>query len=172
MLNSVELRECILSAEAVLARLLDPKVSSVAHELLEKKKTGGYLAVATRSAEPLLIVKIGQIEPSISHLCFQYVHEKFVRLAAYEEHYRSFESRAPLEKRYGGAVRDLETIVSFSGLPEGLDEILSMIVLLPSSGFSLPFFLDKMTDNPYVEKLGLEFLQDTVMASIKASAKR
>ncbi len=172
MLNSVELRECIVSAEAVLARLLDPKVSPVATELLEKKKTGGYLVVATRAAEPLLITRIGQIEPAVSHTCFQFAQEKVVRLAAYDEHYRSFESRAPVEKRYGGAIRDLDHIVSFSGLPEGLDEILSMIVLLAHSGFSLPFYLDKMTDNPYVEKLGLEYLQDTVMAAIKATAKR
>ncbi len=166
-----DLLGCVTAAEVILDKLLDVKSSPIATELREKEKLGGYLTIADRSGAPLLIALIGTPLWIDRDAFLAYSQEKARRLAATKSHVRSYESRDPKKKWYGGALRDDDFIVSFSGLPEGVDEIVSLLVLLLHSSFALPVYLEHMKDNPYVEKLGLEFLQDTTMAVIRAVAE-
>lgn len=165
-----ELLNSVLAAEVILDRLLDPKVSSIATELREKRKFGGYLTIALRDGVPILVALVGVPEERKREQCLAFSQEKAKRLAQHKDHFRSWESRDPDAQLYGGALRDTDYIVSFSGLPEELDEVVSLLVLLPHSGFSLTFFLEKLKHNTYVERLGLEFLQDTMMAVIRATS--
>lgn len=96
-----------------------------------KDRSGGYFCLADGAGVPIIIVKVG--EPSIEkrEKYRQFCIEKAARLAQFEGHQSSWQSRDPDYDMWGGAVRikknDDEFIFSFSGFPELADEALMLL---------------------------------------------
>ncbi|MEK7648959.1 MAG: hypothetical protein AAB400_03510 [Patescibacteria group bacterium] len=102
-------------------------VTVTIQELNQPSRAGGFVSLFDFfDPAPHLILKVGsfeQSEPGRGEACFNYSQEKGRRLQQYPDHVSSFQSRNPDEKKWGGAVRGNRVILSFSGLPEILDEL-------------------------------------------------
>ena len=113
---------CVGAAEFWLPRIL-PWISS------KTDSRGGYLCVADlTSGFPLLIQLIGSARLDKMSKYFELCQEKALRLAQNPKHMTSWESRDETQNMYGGAIRQAEKIISFSGLTEEADEALSLRV--------------------------------------------
>jgi hypothetical protein len=113
------------NAEAIVGtanRILD---RILAHFDTGERK-GGYLCVADQNGRPLLILAFGQVNEEKLPKYLEFCQEKALRLASHPEHISSWQSRNEAESRYGGAVRGKRYIFSFSGLPEKLDEVMTI----------------------------------------------
>jgi hypothetical protein len=97
--------------------------STKLHGNLKPARRGGYLAVLVRG-EPgfSLCSRVGIfIDDSEQYLTFS--KEKAERLQGlWHQHLSSWQSRDPDQGRWGGAIRADQIIISFSGLPELVDE--------------------------------------------------
>ncbi|OHB04587.1 MAG: hypothetical protein A2920_01445 [Candidatus Zambryskibacteria bacterium RIFCSPLOWO2_01_FULL_43_17] len=69
---------------------------------------------------------IGEVLPTSES--FFFADEKAKRLSSHPTHVSSWQSRDKERKRYGGAIRAGALILSFSGLPEWVDEALMVAV--------------------------------------------
>ncbi len=89
------------------------------------EKTGGYLTVRRISdGKILLAVGIGSLDENKRAKYHEFSLEKANRLLTNSEHLSSWQSRDPANGKWGGAIRATkgDVIISFSGLPELLDE--------------------------------------------------
>lgn len=93
-------------------------------------RIGGYLCVADgESGLPLFIAPVGHIETAErAKKYLEFCQEKAIRLALYPNHISSWQSRDVASKKYGGAVRARDLIISFSGLKEIDDESVSCFI--------------------------------------------
>ncbi|KKP89096.1 MAG: hypothetical protein UR94_C0043G0007 [Parcubacteria group bacterium GW2011_GWA2_36_10] len=97
---------------------------------------GGFLCIADAfTGLPWLIFNIGEVEEDRWEKCLAYCQEKARRLAEHPNHLASAESRDEDKGQWGGAIRADGIIISFSGLPEMLDECLCL---------ELAFYLDRL----------------------------
>ncbi len=131
-------------------RLLPELVSACG---LDDEK-GGYLCVAdAKTGTPLLVALIG--EKSVETRARTYAEEKCARLATCPSHVSSWQSRDELFQRYGGAIRAGEILISFSGLPEHLDEMLAVSVAIELQKISTVEAVEilKTSDNPHTKLL-------------------
>lgn len=132
------------------------------HGLHDRPTHGGYFTVACGATGVALCVQgIGEVyvEKAPRYL-FNSAVEKPKRLAEHDGHLSSFQS-ADLEvsdsqrSKYAGAVRAGNRILSFSGLPELLDEAIVLVV-----GVQLHYFgkeyaerVAGISKNPYYERV-------------------
>ncbi|HEX8591259.1 MAG TPA: hypothetical protein VF696_00710 [Candidatus Paceibacterota bacterium] len=140
-------------AESILNAFLEQD-SGIANDLIAEGKFGGYLCLACPEGYPFAVVSIGRPDPGKLDRYLTFSQEKARRLAAHPEHRLSFESRDPEKDQWGGAVRGDMFIVSFSGLPERLDEVLSALILVSCDDVEFQDAMSRIAGNPYVEKLG------------------
>lgn len=94
-------------------------------------KDYGYFSVfdTTDGGSFMLIMKIG-FPPQVKNAKYLMLsQEKAIRLFSHPGHSMSWESRNEQENKWGGAVRGVSEIFSFSGLPELADEALMLFVL-------------------------------------------
>jgi hypothetical protein len=93
-----------------------------------KTATGGFLCVASEQGIPFLIAHIGMSDASKAQDRLMFSQEKAMRLAQHRAHHLSRESENKELQRYPGAVRALDVLLSFSGLPGHLDELFMIIL--------------------------------------------
>ncbi|HWH07521.1 MAG TPA: hypothetical protein VNU47_03295 [Candidatus Paceibacterota bacterium] len=115
-------------ANTFLEELID--ASGKREELERKGLIGGYFAVTDKEGQPIYTLQLGAlpVELDRSQGRFEKAVEKAFRLAQNPGHTTSMESANHQYERYGGAVRGVEYLHSFSGLPEKLDEIFSCLM--------------------------------------------
>jgi hypothetical protein len=86
-------------------------------------KKSGYLTIRRKSdGEILLVIKIGDCPQIKAKKYFELSVEKGERLFHHQKHISSWQSRDSEKGRWGGAIIANELIISFSGLPELIDE--------------------------------------------------
>jgi hypothetical protein len=121
----------------------------------EGRTVGGYVCAADLSGVPRLIVAVGEHNAEKWQSQLTFCQEKARRLAAHSSHILSYESRNPDQNEWGGAVRGETLIISFSGLPERLDEVLSLAILCKLKEVTEPeaFILMGRYDNPFMDEL-------------------
>jgi len=96
--------------------------------------TGGYLYVLpTNKAD--LHIPIGILDQTMLAKYRMFSREKAARLNEHPRHWFSSESREPTRDRFGGAARgtagdNSDIIISFSGMPEHIDEAMSLAYLV------------------------------------------
>jgi len=99
-------------------------------------RNNGYCTVANGvNGRPLLIFQVGECPEDKAAHRIDLSQEKALRLIqrANAPHLSSWQSRAPVNDRWGGAVRGNGFILSFSGLPEDADEAVSLVVAVSCS---------------------------------------
>ena len=111
---------------AVYESLEELKKSRVGPLLADRH--GGYFAFTDQVGRPLLLSLIGTVPHEKLDRYRTFCLEKAARLASHVSHDLSRESRNPAKDQYGGAIKSLPYILSFSGLPEELDELLMFMV--------------------------------------------
>lgn len=131
-------------------------------------RKGGYLVIAdARTGMPIISLMVGQIPKEKYQKYFAFAHEKARRL--FESHQKdasivsSWQTRNPDKDQWGGAVLCKRWIVSFSGLPELVDEafsasIAASIQVAPMSK-ALARRIGKISGNSFLEPLLNEALQ-------------
>lgn len=113
-------RELIEALESFFYRVAD---------LHDRDSHGGYFCLADgATGTPLFITGIGKVHPEKIARYFNFAQEKARRLASHLEHVSSAQSRDPEKELYAGAIRAGRYILSFSGLPEALDEAVVLTV--------------------------------------------
>lgn len=95
--------------------------------MLDATHTGGYFCLSDMRGMPLLIIAVGEIDDKKADGCLKYAQEKCRRLVCSNGLLAS-NTRDVLSGQYAGAVKGVNHIYSFSGLPEYLDEA-AMIIL-------------------------------------------
>ena len=132
--------------------------SPVREELVEENRAGGYLCVADMRGEPIMVIGLGDFDPERRALQFEFCQEKVARLAQFPSHRRSMESRNKEAGQYGGALRGDRFLASFSGFPEGLDEVIAGIALCRNGNLTFTQLSEILSDNEYVARLGENWL--------------
>lgn len=105
----------------------DLQLEDLLAKLDDQTRRGGYLCVARVNdgiATPVVIALVGELPDLKLERCIYLCQEKMHRLADHPDHASAWQSRDPKEKKYGGAIRAGDFILSFSGLPELADEAL------------------------------------------------
>lgn len=96
--------------------------------LKEKGSLGGYLCIAREEdGLPLAVILFGDMPREKCEGRLEFSQEKAKRLASHPDHKTSWESRDPANNKWGGAIRGKKYIISVSGLPEELDEVVSAL---------------------------------------------
>jgi hypothetical protein len=95
----------------------------------EGRDIGGYLTVADQNGTPVFVTECGIYVSEKRADYLKFSQEKAIRLAQNKEHQMSSQSRDPDNFKFGGAVRGDNYIISFSGCPEQLDELISTLLL-------------------------------------------
>ena len=86
-------------------------------------KRSGYLTIRSKTNGKILFVaEIGDCPQFKAKRYFEFSVEKGERLFHHPKHISSWQSRDPEKEKRGGAIVGSELIISFSGLPELLDE--------------------------------------------------
>jgi len=86
-------------------------------------KRSGYLTIRRKSDGRILwVAEIGDCPQIKAKKYFEFSVEKGERLFHHPKHISSWQSRDSEKGRWGGAIVANELIISFSGLPELLDE--------------------------------------------------
>jgi hypothetical protein len=89
----------------------------------ETPRSGGYFCAARADdGSPFHLSRWGLVPPSHDEKYRAYVLEKPRRLALHPTHVASSQSRNEKRNEYGGAIRTNQHLLSFSGLPELIDE--------------------------------------------------
>jgi hypothetical protein len=121
------------------------------------ERKGGYFCILEENfSTPLIIARVGVIEAEgEASKYFGFVQEKARRLWVAHSHRSSWQSRNVEENKFGGAVRVGGLIISFSGLTESADEIISLglAYVLGVADKSDIFAISKISANPHMEKL-------------------
>lgn len=103
----------------------------LAEKLAAYKDRGGYLTIVDLKLNAILgTARIGAPPHKKFKKYFRLSVEKALRLLKYPKHNTSRQSRDIKRNKFGGAVRGLQFIVSFSGLPEIWDEALIVCALV------------------------------------------
>jgi hypothetical protein len=92
-------------------------------------KKGACICVSDFKGRPLLVSYLGDPAEAEVDQIWNFAQEKAKRLSAHPAHNRSWDSRDPNNKKYGGAVRGHFVIISISGLPEAVDEAFALGLL-------------------------------------------
>jgi hypothetical protein len=102
-----------------------PKLGAL---LKDQGREGGYLCVANLDGLPLLVCQLGEVASEKRAGYVRNAMEKAARLAKHPDYRLSRESRDPDQNMYGGAVsvREHGLILSFSGYPEHMDELMML----------------------------------------------
>lgn len=124
----------------------------------EEGQEGGVLCVATlESGLPLFTCTFGLLPEEEVREYTEFAQEKAARLAKNSNHWTSWQSRDMdiTPKRYGGAVRTSEYILSFSGFKEEQDEATMLVLavgigMLPGGAAAL---MAQVSNNRYFRKL-------------------
>lgn len=135
-------------------------------DLPVKHSAGGYMCVYVGvvpglgrldvDEPPYAIFRVGAISSSDMCPYYELSQEKALRLMRGvvndgTNHVSSWQSRRPENNQWGGAVRDEDTILSFSGLTEHADEALTLLVAM-ENGLMSPEAAEKiaqMSDNKF-----------------------
>ena len=104
----------------------------------EEGNTGGTFCVlktdrlvADLVSTPLFLAAVGTVSDDAAAASYRvFAQEKALRLLSRPDDVSSFQSRDESEQRWGGAIRAGSYILSFSGLPELMDEALMLAVAL------------------------------------------
>jgi hypothetical protein len=124
------------------------------------KKDSGFLTVFDKvSASVMLCCQIQHCPKGKADQYFTFSMEKARRLQANPDHYTSFQSRDEKSDKYAGAILcRVNTILSFSGLPELADEALMIFVAFKAGWIDEKevLRLSGISQNPYVEKITKE----------------
>jgi hypothetical protein len=127
--------------------------------LEEQQKQGGFLCIADKTGRPLVIHALGSPTAEKWDACLAFCEEKVRRLGMNPTHQRSWQSRNPEQLQYGGAVRGEDFIVSFSGFPEELDEVIAGMALYEGADLSEVADLARiLEDNSFVVAYGADWL--------------
>ena len=95
-----------------------------------KGRSGGYFCLINRETGRILMVAlVGSVPLEKAKRYLTFAIEKAVRLFSYSEHKTSWESRDPIQNKWGGAVAGKHYILSFSGFPEKGDTVLMLRLL-------------------------------------------
>jgi hypothetical protein len=116
-LSHVEFRE----AESLL-RAANDVLRRVFYHFPNERKGGCFCIADIQTGQPYLVVSIGKVAEEKLGKYFLLCQEKARRLAEHPEHLSSWQSRDERMDRFGGAIRTKRYILSFSGLPQKLDE--------------------------------------------------
>lgn len=100
----------------------------------ENRRPGGIFSVFLDkpSRAPLLVLTVRNPLPEKGKQSFDFSLEKGRRLIEHPDHLSSWQSRDPDNSKWGGAIRVGEFILSFSGLPELVDEALMLNLVYPN----------------------------------------
>ena len=132
--------------------------SPVRQQLEEDHRRGGFLCVADLQGRPLLIQAIGKPSDEKWDACLEFCEEKVRRLGMHPDHYRGWESRNLELLHYGGALRGERHLASFSGFPEGLDEVVAGAALYKGNDLCAADLLHVLADNSFVASHGAEWV--------------
>lgn len=136
--------QCSIAMESVVQRFKDHEGWS--------GRAGGYFSVAdAKNGLPLLTILIGEVPLNKAPKYREFAEEKNGRLASHPDHQSSYESRNPDRNEWGGAIRVMDKLLSFSGLPELGDEALMLETARRASMVPFPV-LDRIAqrnNNPY-----------------------
>ena len=123
------------------------------------KRDYGYFSVFDCN-EPggafMLIARIGLPPPEKNEKYLRLSQEKAQRLFSNPLHFSSYQSRDEAKDMWGGAVREVSTILSFSGLPDELaDEALMLFVAYRAGWFveSRVLAIAGRSNNPYIVQI-------------------
>lgn len=126
------------------------------------EKQGGYLTVRV-DGEDSLVCPMGKGVPEEKWNQYRkYSMEKALRLASHAHHSSSWQTRQPDINRYGGAIRvprgqliTWDVIISFSGLPEQLDEALMLVAACKMKWMDVDQIsaIASQNDNPFINNL-------------------
>ena len=123
-----------------------------------RNRTGGMLCVAEQDGIVLTCL-IGEISEPAKILQYTFAcQEGAKRLLEYLEHVSSWQSRDFDSKKYGGAIRSDNLVISFAGLSEHLNEAFSSIVawqMLPGMSLVRWTEIQTVSRNIYMNKFGL-----------------
>jgi hypothetical protein len=124
--------------------------SDIVLQLRQEGRTGGgYLCIANGdSGIPLLIAKIGEPNPLKCEKYLVFCQEKVRRLFQHPDHHLSRSSRDPALDQWGGAVRGKHHLLSFSGLPEHLDEAFMFLLAGEFDELTNKQIYEIMSDKP------------------------
>jgi len=104
-------------------------VLPIAQRFAEEEDKGGCLCVASSNGHPLLVGYVGGPAEERAGRFWVNALEKAARLGKNTGDISSFQSRNPDNRQWAGAVRGSHVIISFSGLPELIDEALVLGLL-------------------------------------------
>lgn len=148
------------------------KATALCDELRSKGYAiGGYICIATLEGEPLFVCGIGERDEQKLGRYFQLCLEKASRLAKHPQCELSYLCRDSSQNRWGGAVRTERYIISFSGLPERLDEFYACLVGWSLEGGLTREEVDRLLalcDNPYRHEFDLDAFLETEEEKVEA----
>jgi len=89
----------------------------------ESDRRGGFICIRGLEVDSYIFgMPIGEINPEKREKYELFAEEKMRRLMKNPSHFSSWQTRNPEEGKWGGAIRLPQCLLSFSGLPELLDE--------------------------------------------------
>ena len=144
-----------------LLNILETEVAKAVKLSDDPTRLGGYFCLARKDGTVLFITMGGKANPErkVRHLGL--CQEKASRLAVNHAslgHVSSFQSRNPSEDKMGGAILTNDYILSFSGLPELLDEALVLNIAQ-----NLPNFISKEIYERIILESKNPFVGDIIM---------
>lgn len=100
----------------------------------EDRRPGGIFSVSLDESgrAPLLVLTVRSPLLEKGSQSFDFALEKSRRLREHPDHLSSWQSRDPSSNKWGGAIRVGQFILSFSGLPELVDEALMLNLVHPN----------------------------------------
>lgn len=135
-----------------LARTLVPRVAAEQGD----GRTGGYLCFRDLATDAVFYAPMGKIDPLKREKYIEFCQEKALRLSRNQEHFSSWQSRVVSDSQYGGAIRTgFDEVLSFSGLPELVDEALclAIAVIVGSLEHSAAEEIAALSSNPHFERV-------------------
>lgn len=122
---------------------------------LNPEKKGGYLTIVDKkTAEIILIYKVGRIAPEKVAKYFKISQQKADQLYLNPDLVSSWQMRDPEKGWYGGAISTEKLIFSFSGLSEHGDEyvVTSIALMFEMLDLGQARNIFMISKNPYAKK--------------------
>ena len=108
---------------AALATLADHSIAQM-RAAFGRESSGGYIYLRDSMGNTKLHHYVGELPRDEVSECHRFSQEKACRLLTHDGHSTSWQSRNVQAQKYGGAIRlPSGHVLSFSGLPEHLDEV-------------------------------------------------
>lgn len=121
------------------------------------EKRGGYLTVLVRGEPGFSLCSAVGVFDADPERYLAFSQEKAERLHSHwHQNISSFESRDPDQGRWGGAIRADDLIISFSGLPELVDEAVVTAAaywLSEITEYAQVLRIADISQNPFTEQL-------------------